>query len=90
MINRYVVKLKPSVFKHAVKGNVIINESDDPEEKIPAGFIAEIFNKTKSIEICLFRPLDLDTLKIDKKRVLYYEQDYDVDKRFKELKQQGY
>jgi hypothetical protein len=90
MINRYVIKLRPSIFKQVKIGNIIMSDAKDSEDVIPVGFIGDIFNKTKSVEICLFKPLDLDTLKVDKKRILYYENNYDSRKRFNELKKQGH
>lgn len=88
MINRYIIKLKPSVFKCAKIGDLIMTDTTEPEDEKPIGFIAEVFKKTKSIEICLFKSLDLDTLNIDKKRILYYEDNYNSRKRFQEITQQ--
>lgn len=87
MINRYILKLKPSILKRAKIGDMIGSDSDHPEDQdIPAGFICNIFKKTKSIEICLFNSIDIKKLNVAKDDILYYESDYDVRSRFKEIK----
>lgn len=88
LINRYVLKVKPRTLKNAKIGDIIFHEQD-PTQIIPAGFIANIFKKTKSLEICLFKPININDLKTEKENILYYESKYDTKHRQREIEQQG-
>lgn len=85
-INRYIIRLPNPTHLETMKlGQLIFSNEENLDDSQLRGFISNIFTKTKSIEICLFESITLEELKEQKCDILYYEEDYDVQKRFKEI-----
>lgn len=92
LINRYILKVKKSILDLARVGDPIMspdsNEDQDEDYVEVLGFIGDIFHKSRAIEICLFDHINMKTLKVNKKHILYYESNYDVRTRYKQIKEQ--
>ncbi len=85
-INRYIIRLPTPDHLNSIKlGQLIFSDEEDIDDSQLKGFVGNVFTKTKSIEVCLFESITLEELKEQKCDILYYEEDYDVQSRFKEI-----